>query len=56
MSHNYADAISVVGGTAFVLTGVIGEYNRDGFRHSRVLKGELFGGVCGGGAAARWCG
>ena len=39
LSHNYADAISVVGGTAFVLTGVIGECNRDGFRHSRVLKG-----------------
>lgn len=29
-----------VGGTAFVLTGVIGECNRDGFRHSRLLKGE----------------
>ena len=39
LSHNYADSISVVGGTAFVLTGVIGECNRDGFRHSRLLKG-----------------
>lgn len=28
-----------VGGTAFVLTGVIGECNRDGFRQSRLLKG-----------------
>jgi hypothetical protein len=41
LSHNYADAISVVGGTAFVLTGVIGECNRDGFRHSRLLKGAV---------------
>lgn len=40
LSHNYSDSISVVGGTAFVLTGVIGECNRDGFRHSRVLKGS----------------
>ena len=39
LSHNYTDSISVVGGTAFVLTGVIGECNRDGFRHSRLLKG-----------------
>ena len=40
-SHNYSDSISVVGGTAFVLTGVIGEaWSRDGFRQSRVLEGE----------------
>ncbi len=39
LSHNYADSISVVGRCAFVQTGVIGECNRDGFRHSRVLKG-----------------
>lgn len=43
LSHNYADSISVVGGTAFVLTGVIGECNRDGFRHSRLLKGTAEG-------------
>lgn len=43
LSHNYADSISVVGGTAFVLTGVIGECNRDGFRHSRLLKGGWVG-------------
>ncbi|KAL4854283.1 hypothetical protein ACK3TF_004974 [Chlorella vulgaris] len=43
LSHNYADSISVVGGTAFVLTGVIGECNRDGFRQSRLLKGTAEG-------------
>lgn len=43
LSHNYADSISLVGGTAFVLTGVIGECNRDGFRHSRLLKGDAEG-------------
>lgn len=40
LSHNYADSISVVGGCAFVQVGVIGECHRDGFRQSRVLKGE----------------
>lgn len=29
----------MAGGCAFVQTGVIGDCNRDGFRHSRVLKG-----------------
>lgn len=32
LSQNYADSISVVGGCAFVQTGVIGECNRDGNR------------------------
>ena len=40
LSHNYTRSISVVGSCAFVQTGVIGDCNRDGFRHSRVLKGE----------------
>ena len=40
LSHNYMRSISVVGSCAFVQTGVIGDCNRDGFRHSRVLKGE----------------
>lgn len=39
LSHNYADSIAVAGHCAFVQTGVIGDCNRDGFRHSRVLKG-----------------
>lgn len=39
LSHNYARSISVAGSCAFVQTGVIGDCNRDGFRHSRVLKG-----------------
>lgn len=39
LSHNYADSISVVGGCAFVQVGVVGDCNRDGHRHSRVLKG-----------------
>ena len=39
LSHNYADSIAVAGQCAFVQTGVIGDCNRDGFRHSRVLKG-----------------
>lgn len=43
LSHNYSDSISVVGQTAFVQTGVIGESNRDGYRHSRVLKGGCTG-------------
>ncbi|KAG1676127.1 hypothetical protein FOA52_004967 [Chlamydomonas sp. UWO 241] len=38
LSHNYPDSISVVGGTAFIQTGVIGECNRDGQRHSRFLS------------------
>lgn len=41
LSHNYQDSISVVGSCAFVQVGVIGECNRDGFRHSRLLRGEL---------------
>lgn len=43
LSQSYPDSISVVGSTAFVLTGVIGDYNRDGHRHSRVLKGDSEG-------------
>ena len=39
LSHNYMRSISVVGTCAFVQTGVIGDCNRDGFRHSRVLRG-----------------
>ena len=39
LSQNYSNSISVVGQTAFVHTGVIGESHRDGFRHSRLLKG-----------------
>lgn len=40
LSQNYPDSISVVGGTAFVLTGVIGDDStRDGLRQSRLLKG-----------------
>lgn len=37
-SHNYPDSISVVGRTAYVQTGVIGECNRDGNRQSRLLR------------------
>jgi hypothetical protein len=40
LSHNYADSISVVSGCAFVQVGVIGDCNRDGHRHSRILKGD----------------
>eukprot|EP00798_Chlamydomonas_sp_ICE-L_P001369 gene1369-32733_t len=43
LSHNYPDSISTVGSCAFVQTGVIGECNRDGNRHSRVLKGDAEG-------------
>ncbi|KAK9826404.1 hypothetical protein WJX81_000388 [Elliptochloris bilobata] len=43
LSHNYADSIAVAGHCAFVQTGVIGDCNRDGFRHSRVLKGDAGG-------------
>ena len=40
LSQSYPDSISVVGGTAFVLTGVIGgSMSRDGDRHSRILRG-----------------
>jgi hypothetical protein len=39
LSHNYADSISVVGRCAFVQVGVIGDCNRDGLRHSRLLRG-----------------
>lgn len=39
LSHNYVDSISVVGGCAFVQTGVIGACNRDGNRQSRLLRG-----------------
>ena len=35
-------SISVAGNCAFVQTGVIGDCNRDGFRHSRVLKGAAY--------------
>ena len=40
LSHNYADSISVVGRCAFVQVGVIGDCNRDGLRHSRLLRGR----------------
>ncbi len=41
LSQSYPDSISVVGGTAFVLTGVIGgSMSRDGDRHSRLLRGD----------------
>jgi hypothetical protein len=41
LSQNYPDAISIVGGTAFVLTGVIGDASsRDGQRQSRILRGS----------------
>ncbi|GMH43730.1 hypothetical protein BSKO_11652 [Bryopsis sp. KO-2023] len=44
LSHNYEDSISVVGGCAFVQVGVIGDdSSRDGFRHSRILKGNSDG-------------
>ena len=44
LSQSYPDSISVVGGTAFVLTGVIGgSMSRDGDRHSRVLRGDQSG-------------
>jgi hypothetical protein len=44
LSQSYPDSISLVGGTAFVLTGVIGGHSsRDGHRHSRLLRG----GPCG---------
>ncbi len=33
-------SISVSGNCAFVQTGVIGDCNRDGYRHSRVVKGR----------------
>ncbi len=33
-------SISVSGNCAFVQTGVIGDCNRDGYRHSRVIKGN----------------
>lgn len=40
LSQSYPDSISIVGGSAFVLTGVIGDrFSRDGHRHSRVLHG-----------------
>ncbi len=39
LSHNYPDSITVVGGCAFVQTGVIGDCNRDGHRQSRLLRG-----------------
>ena len=40
LSHNYMRSISVAGNCAFVQTGVIGDCNRDGYRHSRVIKGD----------------
>lgn len=44
LSQNYPDSVSVVGGTAFVLTGVIGDDStRDGLRHSRLLRGTAAG-------------
>lgn len=44
LSQNYPDSISIVGSTAFVLTGVIGNHSsRDGHRQSRILKGNAVG-------------
>jgi hypothetical protein len=44
LSQSYPDSISIVGGSAFVLTGVIGDrFSRDGHRHSRVLQGNTEG-------------
>ena len=41
LSQSYPDSISLVGSTAYILTGVIGDHSsRDGLRHSRVLKGN----------------
>jgi hypothetical protein len=41
LSQSYPDSISLVGSTAYILTGVIGDrFSRDGLRHSRVLKGN----------------
>lgn len=41
LSQSYPDSISIVGGSAFVLTGVIGDrFSRDGHRHSRILNGN----------------
>jgi hypothetical protein len=44
LSQSYPDSISLVGGTAFVLTGVIGGGStRDGQRQSRLLRGDADG-------------
>lgn len=43
LSHNYPDSVSVVGSTAFVQVGVIGDCNRDGMRQSRLLEGDAGG-------------
>lgn len=43
LSHNYPDSVSLVGGTAFVQTGVMGACGRDGFRQSRLLRGTATG-------------
>lgn len=44
LSQSYPDSVSVVGTTAYVLTGVIGDHaSRDGLRHSRLLKGNANG-------------
>ncbi|EIE19713.1 Metallo-dependent phosphatase [Coccomyxa subellipsoidea C-169] len=43
LSHNYMRSISVANNCAFVQTGVIGDCNRDGYRHSRVIKGSKEG-------------
>lgn len=40
LSHDYARSIGVLGSCAFVSTNVIGSYNRDGLRQSRVLQGR----------------
>ena len=67
LSHNYTRSISVAGNCAFVQTGVIGDCNRDGFRHSRVIKGNYSTamltpvtllGVCSGARTSvvlKWC-
>lgn len=49
LSHDYARSIGIAGGCAFVSCNVIGSYNRDGLRQSRVLKGG-----CGAPGGGQW--
>ena len=39
LSHNYPDSASLVNRCTFFNTGVIGNGNRDGCRHSRLVEG-----------------
>jgi len=38
LSHNYQDSVALAGSCACVQVGVIGDCNRDGHRHSRLLR------------------